>query len=165
MAIVTTDIARMDIAFFERLSADPEFCEAMGRMTLAAGRLESDLRVYLMLRGVVPPPERTGFGSLIAALQGNGFVSENGVTVLRTIKTQRNYLTHSLYDLLSARVPETILPARDLIPLDVLSFTDKATSLADDLLHLSLIAERQIQALLAAARADPAIVDALLFRP
>jgi hypothetical protein len=37
---------------YEMLSKDPECCAALGRMTLAAARLESDLRVFLTLNRV-----------------------------------------------------------------------------------------------------------------
>jgi len=134
----------MNHEFFELLYADPEFCEAMGRATLAAGRLESTLRAFLQLNGVTVPEDRASFGLLINFLERHGFLSENGVTVLRTLKKQRNYLTHSLFDLFSGRIPETMLPRSDLVPLDIVGFTEKARALEADMLGLSKIAERRL---------------------
>jgi hypothetical protein len=37
----------VNLEFFERLYADKEFCGALGRMTLAAGRFESNLKAFL----------------------------------------------------------------------------------------------------------------------
>lgn len=153
----------MNLEFFERLYADPDFCESMGRMTLASGRFESTLRTYLSLRGVAAPPERAGFGVLVAELARHGFISGNGVVMLRDVKRQRNYLTHSLFDLFSERIPETVLPRRDLVPLDVTVFTEKADVLEENLIALSQIAERKIAELLSAPSLPPA--SELLFSP
>lgn len=133
----------MKLEFFERLSADHEFCEALGRMTLAAGRFESDLRVYLELRGV-SVSEQAALGLLTGKLEKHELLSENGVQVLRTLKRQRNYLTHSLFDLFSARVDETLLPRTNLVPEDLSLFTEKAWELEQNLSGLSQIVEERI---------------------
>jgi hypothetical protein len=56
--------AIMNPEFFDMLYADSAFCEALGRMTLAAGRFESTLREYLRLRGVIVP-DQASFGPLL----------------------------------------------------------------------------------------------------
>jgi len=152
----------MNLEFFERLYTDPDFCEAMGKVTLASGRFESSLRAYLLLRGVEAPPERAGLGVLVATLRKHNFISENGILVLRDIKRQRNYVTHSLFDLFSERIPETVLPRQDLVPLDILVFTEKATVLEENLLAFSRITEEAIQQIISQPTNPP---SGLLFKP
>jgi hypothetical protein len=132
------------LEFFERLYADEKFCEALGRMTLAAGRFESNLRAFLNLKGVHVPDAEATLGSLTSKLRKHGLLSENSLQVLRMLKVQRNYLTHSLFDLFSARVEETVLPRAGLVPMDVTLFTEKAWELEQNLSGLSSIVEKQI---------------------
>ncbi len=154
----------MNAEFFERLYADEEFCGVLGRMTLAAGRFESDLRAFLILSGVHVPEGEATLGSLISKLKRHNLLSENGVQVLRNLKRQRNYLTHSLYDLFSARIEETVLPRTDLVPMDVALFTEKAWQLEQDLSGLSSIVEKRI-AQFGDETTQPVEADGLLFRP
>jgi len=154
----------VDLEFFEMLYADQEFCDALGRMTLAAGRFESNLRTFLSLNGVDVPEDKATFGNLISRLRANDLLSENGVQVLRGLKEQRNYLTHSLFDLFSARVEETVLPRSDLVPEDVAVFTEKAWMLEQNLKGLSEVAETRIDAL-ASGTGSLSHEDARLFRP
>lgn len=154
----------MNLEFFDMLYRDPGFCEMLGRVTLAAGRFESDLRTYLQLRGV-EVSDQAGLGHLIAELERNRMLSENGVQVLRTLKMQRNYLTHSLFDLFSARVDETVLPRDDLVPEDVSMFAEKAWQLEQNLKGLTQIVEESISKIrnTEGDKADNQI--GLLFRP
>ena len=160
---VPLEVFILNLEFFERLYADQEFCESLGRMTLAAGRFESNLRAYLELRGV-SVSEQAALGSLIGELEKHELLSENGVQVLRTLKRQRNYLTHSLFDLFSARVDETLLPRADLVPEDVSLFTEKAWELEQNLAGLSQIVEESIAGLGTQATATSEAPE-LLFRP
>lgn len=154
----------MSKQFFDLLYGNREFCEAIGRATLAAGRLESTLKAFLRVKGVAVPNERATLGWLVSALQKRGFLSNNGVAVLRDLKLQRNYLTHSLFELFDGRVPETILPRTELVPIDVDVFTEKVRVLEDNLLGLSRIAECRI-AELTSQTTRPAKSDDPLFRP
>jgi hypothetical protein len=150
--------------FFERLYQDQEFCETLGKVTLAAGRFESDLRTYLRLRGA-EMPDRSTFGQLINALKDRRFLSENGVRVLRHLAFQRNYLTHSLFDLLSFRIKETVLPREDLdVVADVSTYVDKAWELEQNLSGMARLVEEKIKRL----QEDDGLPDTeyeLLFRP
>jgi len=119
----------VNLKFFERLYRDKEFCDALGRMTLAAGRFESNLRAFLNINGVIVHEKDANLGSLISKLIKNNFLSDNGYQILRQLKLQRNYLTHSLFDLFSERIDETILPRSDLVPMDVITFTEKVIQL------------------------------------
>lgn len=133
----------MNIEFFERLYADTEFCAQLGQVTLAAGRFESNLRAYLNLRDV-NVSQKSALGPLIKELENNKLLSENGIRILRGLKEQRNYLTHSLFDLFAERIEETLLPRTDLIPIDVTVFTEKAWGLEQNLSGLNQIVEEAI---------------------
>jgi hypothetical protein len=154
----------VNLGFFERLYEDQEFCNVLGKMTLAAGRFESNLRAFLNLSGVGVPEGEATLGSLISKLKKHDLLSENGVQVLRDLKRQRNYLTHSLFDLFSARVDETVLPRPDLVPMDVTLFTEKAWQLEQNLSGLSSIVEERIAQLGDVTRRS-SVAEARLFRP
>jgi hypothetical protein len=150
----------MNVEFFELLYADRGFCESMGRMALAAGRFESNLKALLRVNKVVVNQGQLSLGPLIGLLERHGFLSENGVTVLRDLKRQRNYLYHSLFDLFAARIPETVLPRTELVPIDVEVFAEKAQVLEENFRGLSAIVERRLEQL----PTNPTAPD-LLFRP
>jgi hypothetical protein len=152
------------LEFFKKLYADKEFCAALGRMTLAAGRFESNLRAFFGLNGVTVSENEATLGSMISKLKKHDLLSENGVKVLRDLKSQRNYLTHSLFDLFSARVDETVLPRTNLVPLDVTLFTEKALELERNLSGLSSIVEERI-AQMSGGTTRMSGADARLFRP
>jgi hypothetical protein len=133
-------------------------------MTLTAGRFESNLRAFLNLRGVSVPESEATLGSLISKLKKHDLLSENGIQVLRDLKRQRNYLTHSLFDLFSARVDETVLPRTDLVPMDVTLFTEKAWQLEQNFSGLSAIVEERIAQLGDATRRSSG-AETRLFRP
>ena len=155
---------QLNLEFFERLYADQEFCSQLGRVTLASGQLESDLRAYLVLRGVSVSERESTLGALTKKLQDHRMLSENGVEILRTLKRQRNYLTHSLFDLFSVRVAETLLPSTGLVPFDVTVFTEKAWELEQNLAGLSEIVEKRIAAW-EKREPDQGGDEELLFRP
>ena len=144
---------------YENLSADREFCEALGRMTLAASRFESDLRAYLALTGVDVAPRLATFGALVTRLRQRGLLSDNGEGILRHLKNQRNYLTHSLYDLFTARIDETLMFRDDLEDTSLLA--ERAWLLEQELNSFADLTELRIAEL----QADERGSDELLFRP
>ncbi len=153
----------LNAEFFELLYQHSEFCEAIGKVTLAASRFESDLREYLRRRGVTAKKNLT-LGPLIASLERHGMLSENGVQVLRGLKQQRNYLTHSLYDLFANRTDETLLPRDNLVPEDVFTFVDKAWELEQNLVGLTGLLEDAV-ARIQNGPSSSEHDDELLFRP
>ncbi len=52
---------------------------------------------------------------------------------------KRNYLAHSLYDLFSAEIAETILPRDRLVEMDKDIFTERAHNLAGDFQYFAEI--------------------------
>lgn len=143
---------------FEMLSEDTECCAALGRMTLAAARLESDLRVFLTLNGVHVGAGAT-LGGLVKKLGDNDLVSDNGLGILRGLTRQRNHLTHSLYDLFAARIDEYLMTREELE--DVSLLTERAWVLEENLNSFSEIAEERIAQLRSGDRAS----GELLFGP
>jgi hypothetical protein len=142
---------------YETLSGDVECCSALGRMTLAAARLEPDLRVFLTLNQVEVGATET-LGGLLQKLTANGLLSENGRDILRTLKRQRNYLTHRLYDLFAARIDEDLMSRDELTDCSLLA--ERALILEENLNGLSEIAERRITELQGGGS-----IGVLLFRP
>ncbi|MHB9024303.1 MAG: hypothetical protein ACYC7E_09020 [Armatimonadota bacterium] len=154
----------MNLEFFERLYADPEFCAALGKMTLAAGRFESNLRAYLIYCGVKVPEREATLGALILKLEKSQQLSQNGLEVLNTLKCQRNYLTHSLYDLFTERTEEKILPRTDLIPLDIYAYITYVGQLEENLCGLSATVEERIARIIEGT-VPPLAAGKMLFRP
>ena len=126
---------------YEDLSYDVDFCQALGRMTLAASRLESDMRAFLALHQL-PASSRATFGQLITQLRQNNLVSDNGQAVLRGLRTQRDYLTHSLHDLFAARIGESLMLREELEDRGLLA--ERAWVLEQNLNGLAEIAEHRI---------------------
>jgi hypothetical protein len=126
---------------YEDLSADHGFCESLGQMALAAARLESDLRAYLVLNDILVSDKAT-LGTLVTSLRRNGLLSENGNGILRTLTEQRNYLTHSLYDLFVARIDEGLMLREELEEKSLLS--DRAFVLQENMIGVAETAEERI---------------------
>jgi hypothetical protein len=95
----------------------------------------------------------------VSALKREGLVSPNGDGILRTLTKQRNYLTHSLYDLFAARIDEGLMYRDDLEDAGLL--TDRAFVLEDNLRGLAETAEERIGEL----QRGELDGDRLLFRP
>jgi hypothetical protein len=151
----------LNLDFFDLLYADSEFCGQLGRVTLAASRLESNVREYLRVRGIPLGKRDRTLGQLTAMLENHGMISENGVRILRGLKKQRNYLTHSLFDLFAERIDETLLPRAAILRGDVSTFAEKAWELEQNLIGLAALVEEQIRAV----TADDGKRNELLFRP
>jgi hypothetical protein len=113
-------------------------------MVLAASRLESNLRIYLNAHGENVPEGKATLGLLTKKLLEHGLLSKNGEIHFNTLKTQRNYLAHKLYDLFSERIEETILPRTDLVDLDVELFTERAAGLSEDLNFFASLVQKRL---------------------
>lgn len=126
----------MNLEFFERLYDDQSFCEAVGRMVLAASQLESSLRVFLGLFGQDGRETKATLGRLTQLLDDAGLLTQDGKRVFDDMTLKRNYLTHNLHALFADRIEETILPRTDLWESDVDYFTERAaTGLATEVLR------------------------------
>jgi hypothetical protein len=117
--------------FFDLLYADNEFCEQLGRAVLAAGRLETELKLYLAANSV-KYKEHATLGNLLDLLKNKGLM-EKAQPSLELLRDQRNYLTHNLHALFSDLIEETVLERSDLLDSDVDTFTERAWQLVENL--------------------------------
>lgn len=122
--------------FFRQLNDDKDFCCGLGKVMLAAGMLETNLRHYLSARSI--KYERTAaLGSLVTKLKNSGLLTENGEYHFDDITKKRNYLAHNLYGLFSKELEETVLPREQLVSIDVSIFVERVETLAADFVFFS----------------------------
>jgi len=125
-------------AFYALLCADDEFCAELGRAVLAAGRLETVLKLHISDNAEHAKVTRATLGRLIDIAKEHRMLS-----ALEMLKDQRNYLTHNVHALLSGFIEETILEGSNLIDSDVHTYTERAWQLAENLNGLAEALERQ----------------------
>ena len=112
----------------------------MGRVTLAAGRLESALKQYVSARVPGSDTDKATLGRLIGYCEKRSCL-DRLLPALRMLKEQRNYLIHSIYALLFGLVEETILEGSGLVDSDVATYTERAWQLKENLLGLAEVVE------------------------
>lgn len=142
----------MNLEFFTLLCESRDFCEAMGRMTLTAGRVESELKHFFKLTTGKEAPAKATMGKLVQLMRAEGLLSENGERAMQRNIEQRNYFIHSLFDLFSGRVDETLFPRSDHADVDV--FVEYAGILDHNLCRLSEIVQARISHVTSAAPTD-----------
>lgn len=130
------------LKFFDLLHDDTEFCGGLGKVMLAAGMLETNLRRYMMARKIEGVGAKTTLGRMVSLLKEHGLLSRNGEMHFDDLALKRNYLAHSLYDLFSEEIEEAILPRTELVEMDVEMFSEKVNSTAQDFLHFSRIVSK-----------------------
>jgi hypothetical protein len=128
---------RPSAEFFGLLYADPAFCASVGRVMLAAAMLETNLRSHLRARGIAKVRATATLGHLVKILKDHHLLSRNGEMHFDDLAAKRNYLAHSLYDLFTNVIEETILPRTELVEEDVSLFTDKVQQTAEDFFAFS----------------------------
>ena len=132
--------------FFRLLYEDAEFCANVGKVVLAAGMLETNLRRYLQERAVSGIRLNTTLGGMVKRLKECGLLSKNGVLHFEDLALKRNYLAHSIHDLFSRTIAATILPRENLTEIDVRYFVEKAEQLAKDFVTFStLVAKANVK--------------------
>jgi len=113
------------IEFFKQLYADDEFCKQLGKAILSAGRLESELVIYIKNHQSKPNLSKANLGRLIGVAEKNDLLS-NMVPALKVINEQRNYLAHNIHALFTGLIEESLLPCGGLLDSDIDVFTDRA---------------------------------------
>lgn len=73
----------------------------------------------------------------------NNMISGNLKNVLSLLKIQRNYLAHSIYDLLNFKIDETILERDSLNYADTLLYTERAANLNENLRAIIKVIENE----------------------
>jgi hypothetical protein len=127
------------IEFFNLLFESEEFCAELGKVSLAAGRLEAEMILYLIRNGVKEDFSRVTLGQLIKFGKKNNLLERNLTTALEDICRQRNYLTHNIYALFIELIDETILERSNLLDTDVLTYVERAWQLRINLIDLAEI--------------------------
>ncbi len=124
------------IEFYNLLFESDEFNSELGRVTLAAGRLEAEMILFLNRNGVKENISRKTLGTLIEIGRKYNLIDNNLFISLDITCKQRNYLTHNIYSLFIDRIEETILEKSDLFDTDVMLYIERAWQLRDNLVHL-----------------------------
>jgi hypothetical protein len=128
--------------FFELLNTDDHFCAELGRAMLAAARLESALKRYLATVSPEKDMTKSTLGNLIQHCRRTNLLTKM-IPALEVLRDQRNYLTHNIHGLLTNLIEETILEKANLLDSDVLTYTERAWELKNNLNALAEIVERE----------------------
>lgn len=120
------------LKFYKLLFESDDFTSELGKVMLAAGRLEAELKNLFHTKQITGNFDKATLGALIRKAKDNNLI-ENRYTVFDRALEQRNYLTHNIYALLSNQIDETILEGNDLFECDVYSYKSKAYQLQDNL--------------------------------
>ncbi|MFZ6673383.1 hypothetical protein [Undibacterium sp. Xuan67W] len=124
--------------FFRMLFDDAEFCSGLGKVMLAAGMLETNLRRYLGSKQVKFKDSDT-LGILVNKLKQTDLLTENGKAHFSDLAKKRNYLAHNLYGLFSNEFDVTILPREQLVSVDTLMFVSRVETLYNDFVYFAKI--------------------------
>lgn len=126
------------IAFYNLLFESDEFNIELGKVILAAGKLEAELILFLKRSGITQNLSRSTFGSLIKIGKQHNLFNNNNLTIaLELICKQRNYLTHNIYALFIDLHEETILEKNNLLDTDVELYIERALQLKENLLGIA----------------------------
>ena len=131
------------IEFYNLLFESEEFNIELGKVTLASGKLEAELMMFLKRNGVAKNISRKTLGKLIEIGEEYNLLDENLLISLNMIAKQRNYLTHNIYALFIDLLDETILERNNLIDTDVLLYIDRVWQLKENLISLAEVISRK----------------------
>jgi len=132
------------LEFFKLLFESDEFCSELGKVTLAAGKLEAEMILLLNRHGVNERINQPTLGKLIDIGKKQKLFDPNLIIELERIKKQRNYLMHNIYSLLIDILDETFFEKKDLLDSDVHAYIEKALQLKDNLIDLTNIISKKI---------------------
>lgn len=121
------------LEFFKLLCESEEFTSELGKLALAAGKLEVELIIFLNRNGIKGNYKKAPLGKLIKIGMENNLLEKNLFIALEMLTNQRNYFTHNLYALFSDLIDETILEKKNLLDSDVHLFIERAWQLRENL--------------------------------
>jgi hypothetical protein len=130
-------IRKEGVEFFNLLLESDEFNIELGKVALAAGRLEAEIILYYFRNGVKDDLQHKTLGQLIKIGEKRDLLEKNLKNALELICLQRNYLTHNIYALFIDLIDETILERSNLLDTDVITYTDRAWQLRVNLIDLA----------------------------
>lgn len=125
--------------FYTMLLESEDFTSELGKVTLAAGRLEAELILFLKRKGIDGNYKKATLGKLIELGRKNNLFEKNLTVALKQISEQRNYLTHNIYSLFVDLIEETILERSNLLDSDVQTYVGRAWQLRENLVSLANI--------------------------
>lgn len=131
--------ATKGLEFYNLLLESDKFTTELGKVNLVAGKLEAEMILYYSRKGVSKKLVGLTLGRLIELGKENNLLDKNLITALRMVCNQRNYFIHNIYSLFTDLIDETILPKNNLIDTDVITYTDYAWKLKDNLEGLAQI--------------------------
>ena len=131
------------IEFFNLLFESEDFNAELGKVALAAGRLEAEIMLYFIRKGVKESISRLTLGQLIKIGKKKKLLDKNLTMALEQVCIQRNYLTHNIYALFNELIDETILERNNLLDSDVLTYTERALQLRINLIYLADLMSKQ----------------------
>jgi hypothetical protein len=108
----------LSLDFYELLLESPEFCNKLGKLTLLAGKLESELKALIFKNGIDKNLGVATLGKLKTICKDNSLVNKSLLEDLEFIHERRNYLTHRLFPLFNNEINITLLPRDDLSDID-----------------------------------------------
>jgi predicted transcriptional regulator len=115
----------MKSEFYELLSKDETFCQALGRLMLVASKLEVLIKQYLRLQCKEVGERQATLGNLIKLLKKNNHLTKNGEMHFQQANMQRNYLIHNLFASFENEIERNLLPVENLIEMDVFVYTQQ----------------------------------------
>lgn len=121
------------LEFYNLLIQSDEFTSELGKVTLASGKLEAELILFLKHRGIEGKNRKPTLGTLIKIAEENQALDTNMISALWQVSEQRNYLTHNIYALFSDLIDETILGKENLLDSDVHLYLERAWQLKENL--------------------------------
>jgi hypothetical protein len=130
------------VDFYNILFQNNDFCSELGKVTLSAGRLESEIILFFLRSGVDEKIIGKTLGQLIKVGESKVLFDKNLVMSLEMICKQRNYLTHNIYALYIELIDKTILERENLIDTDVLYYIDVVFILNENLNNLADIIKK-----------------------
>ena len=130
------------IDFYNLLTESDEFTSELGKVTLASGKLESELIILFKRSGINGSYERSTLGTLIDYAEKNKLLDRNVIMALKTTSKQRNYIMHNIYALFTDLIGETILDKNNLLDSDVHLYFERARQLNKNLNSLANIIKR-----------------------
>jgi len=131
------------VEFYNLLFESDDFSAELGKVTLAAGRLEVELMLFLYRNGVKEKFVGSTLGKLIYIGKKYQLFDSNLAIALDITRKQRNYLTHNIYALLTELIDETILERSNVLDSDVHTYIERAWQLRENLIALADIISKK----------------------
>jgi hypothetical protein len=132
------------IEFYNLLFESDRFTAELGKVTLAAGKLEAVLILFLKNNGLTENLQKATLGGLITKVNKQNILEKKLIYGLEMVCEQRNYLTHNIYALFIDLLDETILEKNNLIDSDVILYIERAWQLAENLNHYAELINEKI---------------------